>query len=152
MYVFRKNSETKYNEKIEGVGGENMRRNIHFVKSIGEELRKIRLERKKKVNEIANDIGVSKTYISEIERDRKIPSVEIVKKISKAYNVEQSYLYKGFKLIPKEMMDEIIKNEYLYDLIFALSFEKKMSEEHKSKFYQELWQLYIERRENDNEL
>ncbi|WP_035506541.1 helix-turn-helix domain-containing protein [Halobacillus karajensis] len=64
---------------------------------IGERIRLLRIERRLSVNEFANKSGVSKSYISNIERGvQKNPSLIIMGKLAKTLEVslEELLTYK----------------------------------------------------------
>ena len=50
---------------------------------LGEALRLIRVFHDVKLNELAEQLGVSKGYISEIESQKKKPSLDLIEKYSK---------------------------------------------------------------------
>ena len=43
-----------------------------------------------KQQDLANRLGLSKSYVSEIERGKKVPSIEIVQKYSDAFSIPAS--------------------------------------------------------------
>lgn len=60
---------------------------------LGEELRKIRLERQMSLEEAANEIGITKQYLSMVETgQRKSVSFDIMTNLSKCYNIPLDYL------------------------------------------------------------
>lgn len=59
---------------------------------LGEELRRLRLERELKLEEVANGTGITLQYLSLLEKgDRKSISFEIMTNISKFYGVPLDY-------------------------------------------------------------
>ena len=120
-----------------------------LLKTIGSELREIRLEKKIHLKDIANKAGVSQMYISEIERDKKVPSDEMVLKLSDIYEVDASELFEGFKRIPEVMEREILSSSELFDILYSVS-TKELSEEKRKKFYIEI-KLLHDKMFKDNE-
>lgn len=60
---------------------------------LGQELRKLRLERGLTLDESANQIGITKQYLSMVEKgQRKSVSFEIMTNISRCYNIPLDYL------------------------------------------------------------
>ncbi|CAG9607815.1 helix-turn-helix domain-containing protein [Pseudoneobacillus rhizosphaerae] len=60
---------------------------------LGEELRKIRLERGMSLDDAANQIGITKQYLSMVEIGvRKSVSFDIMANLSKCYNIPLDYL------------------------------------------------------------
>lgn len=56
---------------------------------LGEALRLIRVFHDRKINELAQEIGLSPSYISEIENGRKTPSLETIEKYAKYFNTSR---------------------------------------------------------------
>lgn len=65
--------------------------------SIGENLKLIRKQKKQSQTLFAKSLGISRTYLSDLENDRKSPSVETVKKIADKLNISTLYLLEGEK-------------------------------------------------------
>lgn len=65
--------------------------------SIGENIKKIRKENGLTQTEFSKKIGISRTYLSDLENSRKSPSVETLDKIAKKLNVSTTYLLNGDK-------------------------------------------------------
>lgn len=57
---------------------------------LGEALRLIRVFHDVKLNELAKQLEVSKGYISEIESQKKKPSLDIIEKYSKRFDISVS--------------------------------------------------------------
>lgn len=57
---------------------------------LGEALRLIRVFHDKKLVNLAKDLGISPGYLSEIENQKKEPSLEIVNKYAKAFETTPS--------------------------------------------------------------
>ena len=121
-----------------------MRRNIHLIKTIGNELRGIRQNKNVQVKDVAKEIGVSSTYISEIERNNKVPSNELIEKMADTYHIDKQYLYKGFKIVPDHMIYELTSEFGLYDLFYELSESETISRKEKDDFYKQVKKLYEE--------
>ena len=119
-----------------------MRRNIHLIRTIGNELRSLRKAKNLHVKDIAEDVGVSSTYISEIERNNKVPSNELIEKMAVVYSMEQKQLYKGFKVMPDNMLYELTSEHGLYDLLYELAEDESITREEKDEFYQKVKELY----------
>lgn len=63
--------------------------NLNF----GEKLKDIRLEKKLTQSELANMVGCSAIAISRYENDKREPSMEILKKLADALNVDIGYFF-----------------------------------------------------------
>ena len=59
---------------------------------IGEALRLIRIFHDKKQNELAGELNISLSYLSEIERGKKKPSMEIIEKYAQVFHTKASVI------------------------------------------------------------
>lgn len=73
--------------------------------NIGNALKDIRKGKKLTQKELANKIGISNTYLSEIENNSRKPNIDLVKTIADALDV--NFLY----LILKSLEAQDLKNE-----------------------------------------
>src|SRR5438105_2391144 len=63
----------------------------------GERLRKLRTERRLTQEELAEAAGITATYTSDLERGTKVPSLTIVLKLARAFDVDVSQLLVDFR-------------------------------------------------------
>lgn len=71
---------------------------------IGERVKKLRLEKKMSLSELAEQAGVAKSYLSSLERNLQTnPSIQFLEKISAVLNVPIDYLI--HEQIDKEELD-----------------------------------------------
>lgn len=68
-----------------------------FLMSIGENIKKIRKENGLTQAEFSKKIGISRTYLSDLENNRKSPSVETLDKMAEKLGVSTTYLINGDK-------------------------------------------------------
>lgn len=115
--------------------------------SIGKNIKKIRKERKLKQEELAKQIGISRSYLSDIENNRKNPSIKTIESLADKLNVTVFYLTTGKKMMAdlsdselrevgkeagaffrknKENSQEYIKNEIENLLSGELNFTETM--------------------------
>ena len=131
--------------------------------SIGKIIRKRRQEIGLKANELAQQIGVSQSFLSNIENDLKIPRFLLLHKIAQALKMSLSafddiegegkgFSGKGIKASGRELA-------ILRDSAFAPMFEKEglgnlsaLSKKELSEFYREVKQIDSERRNPDGTL
>lgn len=66
---------------------------IHSFQLIGKKIRHIRQQQKMTSTVLAERIGVTPAYISQIERDLAEPSLSVLRKLAQALNVELIYLF-----------------------------------------------------------
>lgn len=57
---------------------------------IGEALRLLRVFNDLKAKDLANQLGISPNYLSEIEKGKKKPSLEVINKYGNTFNVKPS--------------------------------------------------------------
>ncbi|MEH7875777.1 helix-turn-helix transcriptional regulator [Bacillus velezensis] len=60
---------------------------------MGEAIRRIRKEKKKTLDEVAEAVGITHSYLSRIERDLQQPSIQVIEKIADYLGVHKSYLF-----------------------------------------------------------
>ena len=75
---------------------------------LGEALRLIRVFHDYKISSLSNELGVSSSYISEIENNKKTPSIEILDKYSAFFDIPVSAIMFFAEDIEKDK-DEPIK-------------------------------------------
>ncbi|ARW38065.1 helix-turn-helix domain-containing protein [Bacillus velezensis] len=60
---------------------------------MGEAIRRIRKEKKKTLDEVAEAVGITHSYLSRIERNLQQPSIQVIEKIADYLGVHKSYLF-----------------------------------------------------------
>lgn len=60
----------------------------------GSELKKLRISRNMSQNDLSKSTGIPQTSISDLERDRYIPKVNVCLKLAKALDVDADILFK----------------------------------------------------------
>lgn len=65
--------------------------------SIGTRIKELRLERNMTQKDFAEEIGISRSYLGDLENDRKSPSAETISKLSDKLNVSSAYFFGGEK-------------------------------------------------------
>lgn len=131
--------------------------------SIGKIIRKRRLEIGMKANELAQKIGVSQSFLSNIENDLKIPRFLLLHKIGNALKMSlaafddiegegKGVSAKGIKASARELA-------ILRDPAFAPMFEKDdmgdlsaLSKKELAEFYREVKDIDKDRRNSDGSL
>lgn len=104
--------------------------------SLGEFLRKLRIDKGKTINSMQNETGISKSYLSKLENNTKDnPSLDILKKLSNYYNIPFQVFQNlcGFNTgleegQVKDISELVINLEYLFaniqvDIEFKLLFK-----------------------------
>ncbi|MGM0175540.1 helix-turn-helix domain-containing protein [Enterococcus sp. DIV0800] len=67
--------------------------------SLGENIKSLRLSKKLNQSDFSKLIGISRSYLSDLENNRKSPSIETINKISEKLGVSSSYLVMDDSLI-----------------------------------------------------
>ncbi|MDQ0976591.1 transcriptional regulator with XRE-family HTH domain [Neobacillus niacini] len=112
--------------------------------SIGLELRLKRTEKQLSMKEVADAIGISENFLSQVERDKKQPSDSVVTRIANFYKMDEAYLFERFGRIPLVVAEEIKENRTLHDTLYDISTNKKLSDDQKDKLYLDIQRLYRE--------
>ena len=88
---------------------ENATTRLGMEKTIGERIKKLRKVLKMTQSEFAEAMGISRSYITEIERGAKIPTEKILYLISRTFNVSLKWLKEGEGeiFLPKEGVEEV---------------------------------------------
>lgn len=92
--------------------------------SLGNKIKKARKRRWLQSQEVAKMVGISESYFSDIENDRKTPSMKVLKKICDVLNLNYAEMlkmgeYPGADSIQSKLNLEEISQED-YELILAL--------------------------------
>ncbi|MDU5817746.1 MAG: helix-turn-helix transcriptional regulator, partial [Staphylococcus sp.] len=83
--------------------------------NIGDNIKKIRKEKKLSQSDLAASLEISQSYLSDLENNRKNLGIKTVEKIAKKLDVTTSYLISGNK-----MLSDLTDNE-LKEQMFNLS-------------------------------
>ncbi|HFQ1319763.1 helix-turn-helix domain-containing protein [Staphylococcus borealis] len=87
--------------------------------NIGDNIKKIRKEKKITQSELASSLKISQSYLSDLENNRKNLGIKTIEKIAKKLNVSVAYLTSGNKMLSDLTEDEI--NEQFSELRFKLN-------------------------------
>ncbi|MED0665682.1 helix-turn-helix transcriptional regulator [Bacillus badius] len=74
--------------------------------SIGENVKKIRKEKKLTQHELAEQMNISRSYLSDIENNRKNPSSKTLESLAEKLNVTMFYLTTGKKAVADLTIEE----------------------------------------------
>ncbi len=69
--------------------------NKNIVLNFGKRVRELRQEQKLSQEELADKIGIHRTYIGSIERGEKSVSIITIEKVAKVFNLSISKLMEG---------------------------------------------------------
>ena len=70
------------------------------VEQLGMRIRFLRKERSWSIEDLALEADVNKNYLCDLENGRRNPSLEILERIAKAFNISLSELFRGVESIP----------------------------------------------------
>lgn len=95
--------------------------------NIGENIKKIRKHKKMTQDEFASLIGFSRSYLGDLENNRKNPSADTITKLSKSLGVSEAYLFTGeddyarnlLKELEKELHEDNSINENIITFILS---------------------------------
>lgn len=101
--------------------------------SFGSRLKELRNDKKASQKQVASDIGISITTISQYENDSRFPNEEILKRLCKYYHISSDYLLeltdtKHAPLSKKEAKSKMIMSkqmDFISDLIDIIQPENK---------------------------
>ena len=101
--------------------------------SFGSRLKELRIERNSSQKEVAEDIGISITAISQYESNSRFPNEDILKRLCLYYNISSDYLLELTDTrcsIPNNDYVKYTKSQkldMLYDLIRTIELEKYLN-------------------------
>jgi transcriptional regulator with XRE-family HTH domain len=70
---------------------------MNLCKTLGNNIRKLRVARKLSQDELAHRAGVERGYLSRIENGQRNPSVMVLGQIAAGLNVKITALFAGYK-------------------------------------------------------
>lgn len=93
--------------------------------SVGMTLKEIRKQRNLTQAELANEITISRSYLSDIENGNKNPSIKTIENLAKKLNVSVNYLTSGNKMY-SDLTDDEKREQFL-------KLNKKLASENTSR-------------------
>lgn len=118
--------------------------NKTMTKTMGMELRIMRTERGLSLKEVAEAVGISENYMSNIERDKKTPSDLLIRKLANFYEIKEKYMFDRYDRIPLAIAEEIKDNELLNEVLYDISMNKRLNTEQKERLYKDIQALYLD--------
>lgn len=119
-----------------------MKRSFGIVRSIADELKRLRKSRDMNLDEVGEKVGVSGVFISNIERGKRVPSDNLIEKLAEVYDIEELDLYEGFGKVPESIINEIIHSPKLLELLYKIANNPDFPNEKKEQFYSDINELY----------
>lgn len=110
---------------------------------VGSKIKELRLKSNMSISALATKAGISKGYISDIEKGVKgNPSIDVLEKIANALNVNVSELFDTNSHLENDNLDELED-----DMKLLFSKAKKLSKENRQKVLK-MMEIFTE--ENNN--
>lgn len=91
-----------------------MSKRIFGKKNMGKKFKKLRLEQNKTQNQIAETIGITDKYLSNIENGNANCSLDVFIGLANEYNINADYLLSSVLTY-----DKTVKNNELQDIIYS---------------------------------
>jgi len=70
---------------------------MRLSETFGINVRRVRLERGMTIEELADEVGLAYTYVGQIERGRRNPTLDVVERIATIFKIEPLDLLKVHK-------------------------------------------------------
>lgn len=98
--------------------------------SFGSRLKELRIERNSSQKEVADDIGISITAISQYESDSRFPNEEMLKRLCLYYKISSDYLLgltetKHAPLSKEEIKEKMISSKEMNFIVDLIDMIKK---------------------------
>lgn len=68
-----------------------------FEKQLGMRIRYLRKEAHMSIEDLSLICGVNRNYISDLERGKRNPTIKVLEKIAKGFNISLETLFKGIE-------------------------------------------------------
>lgn len=116
--------------------------------NIGEKIKGLRKKYNIKSFELADKIGISKIFLSNIETGKRNPSSEVVKKMCEIFQISLSEFYEGVESneAPKiktigEQLDEFLKTNGINPNELSIENQKRIAEQ-----FANLYMMYADKK------
>jgi Helix-turn-helix. len=111
-------------------------------KIFGEAIKSIRKSRSIPMDIVADQIDISKQYVSYLERGMKEPSDIVVERIAKYYNIEPQVLFNLLHRIPDKAIKDGFKHKAFEELVLLMARHPIHTVKEKEKFIMEVNEIY----------
>lgn len=92
---------------------------VHLKEHIGNKIKKIRMDNKDTLKELAEKVNYDYSNLSKVERGKYGASVELIKSISEVYNVSPNYFFgegltdaEGHLIVEEDLSPSALKEKY----------------------------------------
>ena len=123
-------------------------------KEAGAKLREIRKATGQSVFKVGRAIGVSGSYISQVERGSCAASDAVLVALSELYGVDKQSLFDLYKRIEDEEANRLMDNPMFRKVFTQVTSDKKLSQDEKDEIAKELERIALKysREDEDNGL
>lgn len=97
-------------------------------------LEEIRRDKNLTLSYMGEQIGVSATYVSDIEKGRKVPSDTLIRKFAKIYSIGENNLFEMYNKIPLSALEFLKENDEFRNVISNLNTNPSITKDMKNKF------------------
>lgn len=94
--------------------------------------------------EAAEKLGISRTYLSEIENGRKLPSDKLIQDLADFYGISEVDLFQRLGKVPLAAREELLRSQKLQRTLTAIGRDKRLSDEDKEKLFDNIFKMYSE--------
>jgi len=101
----------------------NNKLNLNAVIS-GNYLYRLRCKYELRLIDVADGIGISVNYLSEIENGKRVPRDEFIRKFSEYYGIDEVILFDKFGRVSLSVVEELRKDVGLHRRVWELVKEK----------------------------
>jgi transcriptional regulator with XRE-family HTH domain len=108
----------------------------------GQHLKNLRGDRS--LNEIASVMGVSKGYLSEVERGIRLPSDHFLTRIAEEYGADPEDIFYRFGKMPILSFNVIAQNKMLRKTITDIGKRKGLTDEQRERLCDSIYRAYKE--------
>lgn len=102
----------------------------------------IRAERGMTLQDVGDKIGVSATYISDIEKGRKVPSDTVIRDLAQLYEINENDLFERYGKIPLAALEMLEKYDELREVIAEIETNPKITREMAEKLVNDFIRVY----------
>lgn len=99
------------------------------LEAAGQSLTNFRARAGYTLQEAAEAIGISASYLSEVENGVKNPGDEILRKLAEIYKIPEHILFEKFGRVPIGVIEELEKNESLRRLLTEIKYSNILKTE-----------------------
>ncbi|MCW2278696.1 helix-turn-helix domain-containing protein [Heliophilum fasciatum] len=109
---------------------------------VGEYLKELRAQKELSLTRVGQDLKVSATYLSEIERGQKVPSDHLIRQMASYYAIDEDLLFSRFGKVPVAARRVLEDHPRLMKTLADIGRHDALPEDKKQDLYDYLDRLY----------